>query len=84
MCKSTPATGWMMARVFLTTVTKWGTVLGFATFKYKLGLAICLPQSSSHRCRAPPFLELGEVEHRRQVLGPVPSPRGIGGENDGT
>ena len=26
MCKSTPAPGWMMARLFLATVTKWRTV----------------------------------------------------------
>ena len=84
MGKSTPAPGGTMARVFLATVTKWGTVLAFATFKYQQGLAVCLPQSSSHRCRSPPFLELGRS--RAPSAGPwaCTVAKGIGGENDGT
>jgi hypothetical protein len=61
MGKSTPAPGWMMACVFLATVTKWGTVLAFATLTYQQGLAVCLPQSSSRRCRSPPCLELRQI-----------------------
>jgi len=84
MCESTPAPGWMMARLFVPTVTKWGTVLAFAMFKYGQGLAVCLPQSSSHRCRSPPFLELGRS--RAPSAGPwaYAVAKGIGGENDGT
>jgi hypothetical protein len=84
MCKSTPAPDWMMARLFLATVTKWGAVLGFATFTDRRALAICLPQSSPRRCRSPPFLELGPS--RAPSAGPwaCTVAKGIGGENDGT
>ena len=84
MCESTPAPGWMMVRVFLATVTKWSTVLAFATFRYQRGLAVCLPQSSSHRCRSPPFLELRRS--RTPSAGPwtCTVAKGVGGENDGT
>ena len=84
MCESTPAPGWTMARLFLATVTKRGTVLASATFKYQQGLTVCLPQSSSHRCRSPPFLELRRS--RAPSAGPWPCTvaNGIGGENDGT
>jgi hypothetical protein len=83
MCKSTPAPGWMMARLFLATVTKWGTVPAFAMFKYKQGLAVCLSRSSSCRCRSPPFLELRPS--RAPSAGPwtCAVAKGIGGENDG-
>ena len=84
MRRSTPAPGWIMACVFLATVTKCGTVLAFATYKYKQALAVCLLESSSRRCRSPPFL--WPRRSRAPSAGPwaCAVAKGIGGENDGT
>ena len=84
MGKSTSAPGWTMPRLFLTTVTKWGTALAFTTLRCKQDLAVCLPQSSSRRCRSPPFSWLSRS--RAPSAGPWPCTvaNGIGGENDGT